>query len=58
MTVLAKGETCEASKGSDADGKHAGVRAPASSWGLPGLHIDFVHNAITLVRFFCRFFIF
>ena len=55
MTVLAKGETCEAAKGSDADGKHARVWAPASSWGLPGLHIDFVHNAITLVSFFCRF---
>merc|ERR1712110_1087255 len=33
--IRGAGETCEASKGSDADGKHAGVWAPASSWGLP-----------------------
>ena len=52
MTVLAKGETCEASKGSDADGEHVGVRALASSWRLPGLHIDFIHDAMTLLVMF------
>ena len=36
-----KGETCETAKGVDADGEHAGVWAPSSSWRLPGPNMDF-----------------
>ena len=47
VTVLEKGETSETSKGFDADGEYAGVRASASSWRLPGPNIEFVHHAMT-----------
>ena len=55
VTVLEKGETSETSKGFDADGEYAGVRASASSWRLPGPKIDFVHDSMTLMISFSGF---
>ena len=54
MTCLAKGEASETPKGVDADGEHAGVWTPSSSWGLPGPSLDFIHDVMTLVTLVFR----